>query len=179
MTVEVEGEGEDDEPKREVKSVVIKEVTSGSTQEIPCNAVFVAIGHSPNTDFLSGQVALNPKHKGYLQVEGMSSVTSVEGIFAAGDSADANYRQAITSAGSGAMAALDVERYLSEHGLGNEEEEVRACEVAKHNPKTIPNHCPITLIVAVRAPDARRDDVRVWLRGRGGRVQRLRGRRRG
>ncbi|GMH78927.1 hypothetical protein TL16_g07979, partial [Triparma laevis f. inornata] len=106
-----------------VKGAMIKDVNTGKLEEISCDAVFVAIGHSPNTEFLGGQIAHSKTHNGYLEVEGMSSRTNVAGIFAAGDSADAVYRQAITSAGSGAMAALDVERYLSEHGLGNEEEE--------------------------------------------------------
>ena len=126
LPAEAVEEGEEPtEPKKVVKAAVVKNSSTGETAEIACDAVFVAIGHSPNTEFLGGQIKESSEHKGYLAVDGMSSRTSVPGIFAAGDSADAVYRQAITSAGSGAMAALDVERYLSEHGLGNEEEEVR------------------------------------------------------
>ncbi|GMH87037.1 hypothetical protein TrST_g1512 [Triparma strigata] len=124
LPAEAVEEGEEPtEPKKVVKAAVVKNSSTGETAEIACDAVFVAIGHSPNTEFLGGQIKESSEHKGYLAVDGMSSRTSVPGIFAAGDSADAVYRQAITSAGSGAMAALDVERYLSEHGLGNEEEE--------------------------------------------------------
>lgn len=96
-----------------VTGVRIKNVKDGSTEEIPVMGVFIAIGHKPNTDIFEGQLELN---HGYIVVksgtEGNATATSREGIFAAGDVADHIYRQAITSAGSGCMAALDAERYL-------------------------------------------------------------------
>ena len=78
--------------------------------------MFVAIGHTPNTAFLQGKLDMNDK--GYIRwTQGFRTNTSVEGVFAAGDVADDYYRQAITSAGTGCMAALDAERYLAElHG---------------------------------------------------------------
>ena len=85
----------------------------GKTKEIDVHGVFIAIGHTPNTGIFEGQIDIN---SGYIQVEaglkGNATQTSVEGIFAAGDVADHVYRQAITSAGSGCMAALDAERFL-------------------------------------------------------------------
>ena len=75
--------------------------------------VFVAIGHQPNTAFLGGQVELDPQ--GYIKVQSPSSATNVEGVFAAGDVCDPNYRQAIVAAGRGCIAAMDVERFLQEH----------------------------------------------------------------
>ncbi len=96
-----------------VTGVRIKNVKDGSTKEIPVMGVFIAIGHKPNTDIFEGQLELD---HGYIVVrsgrEGNATATSKEGIFAAGDVADHIYRQAITSAGSGCMAALDAERYL-------------------------------------------------------------------
>jgi thioredoxin reductase (NADPH) len=109
-----------------VSGVVLKDVTTGETRELDCDAVFVAIGHIPNTNFLEGVVEFDPEHAGYVKTVGQSTKTSVAGIFAAGDVSDAVYRQAITSAGSGAAAALDAERYLSEEGLGNEAAELEA-----------------------------------------------------
>ena len=77
--------------------------------------MFLAIGHTPNTGFLKGQLDMN--EKGYVRwTAPFRTYTSVEGVFAAGDVADDYYRQAITSAGTGCMAALDAERYLTEHG---------------------------------------------------------------
>jgi pyruvate/2-oxoglutarate dehydrogenase complex dihydrolipoamide dehydrogenase (E3) component len=105
---------------------VLKDVTTGETRKLDCDAVFVAIGHIPNTNFLEGVVEFDPEHTGYVKTIGQSTKTSVPGIFAAGDVSDAVYRQAITSAGSGAAAALDAERYLSEEGLGNEAAELEA-----------------------------------------------------
>ena len=93
--------------------VRVKDVRTGTTQEIAAPGVFIAIGHHPNTQIFEGQLAMKG---GYLEVasgtQGNATQTSVPGIFAAGDVADSIYRQAITSAGSGCMAALDAERFL-------------------------------------------------------------------
>ncbi|MDX1504744.1 MAG: thioredoxin-disulfide reductase [Spongiibacter sp.] len=87
----------------------------GSTQELDVAGVFIAIGHKPNTDIFAGQLEM---HDGYLKIqsgtEGNATQTSIEGVFAAGDVADHIYRQAVTSAGFGCMAALDAERYLDD-----------------------------------------------------------------
>jgi thioredoxin reductase (NADPH) len=109
-----------------VSGAVLKDVVTGELRNIECDAVFIAIGHLPNTGFLKGVVEFDPEHAGYVKTYGQSTKTSVPGIFAAGDVTDAVYRQAITSAGSGAAAALDAERYLSEEGLGNEAAELEA-----------------------------------------------------
>ena len=96
-----------------VTGVRLKDVQSEATEEVALDGVFVAIGHAPNTEIFQGQLELN---NGYIVVKsglnGNATATSVEGIFAAGDVMDHNYRQAITSAGTGCMAALDAERYL-------------------------------------------------------------------
>ena len=89
---------------------------SGGQVKLDCRGVFMSIGHTPNTAFLKGKLEQN--EKGYLKwVRPFRTWTSVEGVFAAGDVADDYYRQAITSAGTGCMAALDAERYLAEKGL--------------------------------------------------------------
>ncbi len=96
-----------------VTGMRIKNRESGETEDIDLEGVFVAIGHSPNTQIFDGQLDMNA---GYIKVqsglEGNATQTSIEGIFAAGDVMDHTYRQAITSAGTGCMAALDAERYL-------------------------------------------------------------------
>ncbi len=96
-----------------VTGMRIKSTEDGSTKEIAVDGIFIAIGHKPNTDLFAGQ--LDMEH-GYLRVQGGSNgnatQTSITGVYAAGDCADHVYRQAITSAGSGCMAALDAERYL-------------------------------------------------------------------
>ena len=96
-----------------VNKIRIKNTQDGSTKEIDVMGVFIAIGHKPNTDIFEGQLEMD---HGYLKInsgtQGNATATSVAGVFAAGDVADHIYRQAITSAGSGCMAALDAERYL-------------------------------------------------------------------
>jgi len=91
----------------------LKNVQDGSTKDIAVDGVFIAIGHSPNTEIFAGQLAMK---KGYITVqggsEGNATATSIPGVFAAGDVADSVYRQAVTSAGSGCMAALDAEKFL-------------------------------------------------------------------
>ncbi len=99
--------------KMGVTGLRIKNVEDNSTKELELDGVFIAIGHSPNTSIFKGQLEMN---HGYLETQsgnnGNATQTSIPGVFAAGDVADSIYRQAITSAGSGCMAALDAERYL-------------------------------------------------------------------
>ena len=96
-----------------VTGVQLVSTKDGSTEEINVDGFFVAIGHAPNTTIFEGQLEFD---NGYIKVksglEGNATATSVEGVFAAGDVMDHNYRQAITSAGTGCMAALDAERFL-------------------------------------------------------------------
>jgi len=95
-----------------VTGVRVKNNVSGETKEIPCTGFFVAIGHKPNTDIFKEFIRLD--ETGYIQYEQPgSSKTNVAGVFVAGDAADKTYRQAITAAGTGCMAALDAERYLA------------------------------------------------------------------
>lgn len=92
----------------------LKDTVDGSGRELPLDGLFVAIGHHPNTELFAGQLAM--EENGYLVVEKGSSRTPVAGVFAAGDVADHAYRQAITAAGSGCMAAIDAERWLVTKG---------------------------------------------------------------
>lgn len=104
-TVEVKGDGQ------VVSSVLVKERTTGVENEIPATGFFVAIGHKPNTDIFADY--LNLDETGYIINVPGRALTNVEGVFVAGDAADHVYRQAITAAGTGCMAALDAERYLA------------------------------------------------------------------
>jgi thioredoxin reductase (NADPH) len=98
-----------------VTGVRLRSTVDDRVEELDSSGVFLAIGHTPNTDFLGGQVELD--EKGYVRwVKPQRTHTSVEGVFAAGDVADSYYRQAVTAAGTGCMAALDAERWLAEHG---------------------------------------------------------------
>jgi len=98
-----------------VSGVRLRDVESGEKRDLAVEALFVAIGHKPNTDLLRGQVELDPV--GYIKVESGGSRTSVEGVFACGDAMDPTYRQAVTAAGTGCMAAIDAERWLAAHGI--------------------------------------------------------------
>ena len=102
-----------------VTGMRLKDVTTGATRKVDLHGLFIAIGHQPNTGIFDGQLAMNG---GYLQVRsgsaGFATETSVPGVFAAGDCADPIYRQAVTSAGFGCMAALDADRYLEARAAG-------------------------------------------------------------
>jgi thioredoxin reductase (NADPH) len=94
-----------------VTHVRLKNVKSGTLTEVPADGVFIAIGHAPATDLVKGQIKL--KSSGYVEVAPNSTATSIPGLFAAGDVADETYRQAVTAAGLGCMAALEAERFMA------------------------------------------------------------------
>ncbi len=95
-----------------VTSLVVRDTVSGETRELPCDGLFIAIGHDPRSELVREQVHVDAA--GYVTVEGRSTHTNLPGVFAAGDLVDHTYRQAITAAASGCQAALDAERYLAE-----------------------------------------------------------------
>ena len=99
-----------------ITGVRVRDTETGAEEELPAGGLFVAIGHTPNTAFLEGQLELSPH--GYIRLcKAWRTETSVEGVFAAGDVMDDYYRQAITAAGTGCMAALEAERWLAHHGV--------------------------------------------------------------
>ncbi len=100
---------------RGVTHAILRDVASGALQEVATDGVFVAIGHAPQTELVRGKVELKPN--GYVMTAPNSTATSVDGLFAAGDVADDVYRQAVTAAGLGCMAALEVDRWLAAKGL--------------------------------------------------------------
>jgi thioredoxin reductase (NADPH) len=101
----------------QIEALRLEDTMSGELSDIAVGGLFVAIGHEPNTAFLRGQIELTAS--GYVKLrDARRMATSVEGVFAAGDVADDYYRQAVTAAGTGCMAALEAERWLAHHGLG-------------------------------------------------------------
>lgn len=125
-----------DEPYRALTGVRLRSTLDGSTHDFPLDGLFLAIGHSPNTSVFEGQVAMTPEGylltptalawRGVVAPEGLrdrmanyGTVTSVEGVFAAGDVVDTHYRQAVTAAGSGCAAAIDCEKWLEATGGGH------------------------------------------------------------
>jgi thioredoxin-disulfide reductase len=96
-----------------VSGIELRNNETNETEIINTDGIFVAIGHKPNTDFLNGKIELDSS--GYIITEGKSSKTNIPGVFAAGDVQDSKYQQAITAAGSGAIAALDAKEYLNEN----------------------------------------------------------------
>ncbi len=98
-----------------VTGVRLRDVRTDARRDLPVEALFIAIGHQPNTQLFDGQIALDDV--GYITVEPGTSRTSEAGVFACGDAMDPVYRQAVTAAGTGCMAAIDAERWLAEQGL--------------------------------------------------------------
>jgi thioredoxin reductase (NADPH) len=117
QVTEIEGD-----PK--VTGIRLRDAITGEESKLAVTGVFVAIGHIPRSDLVRGQVELDPD--GYVQVEGRTTSTSIEGVFAAGDLVDRVYRQAITAAGSGCAASIDAERWLAEVGVAPSDQEISA-----------------------------------------------------
>jgi thioredoxin reductase (NADPH) len=107
--------GKEEDGKKFVTGALLQNTKDGSTWEIPADGIFMAIGHQPNTSLFKG--FLDMDETGYLIVKPGTTKTNIEGVFAAGDVADKNYKQAITAAGSGCMAALDAQHWLEEQEL--------------------------------------------------------------
>ena len=104
-----------------VESVTLYNNQTGETCDLPTQGVFIAIGHKPNTDLFRG--VLNMDEVGYLITDDRTTKTNVDGVFASGDAQDSYYRQAVTAAGTGCMAAIDAERFLAEHSIEIEKSE--------------------------------------------------------
>jgi len=98
-----------------IRAVKLKNVKTGDERELPCKGLFLAIGHTPNTELFKNVIELD--EKGYIRLDRHGTATSIDGVFAAGDVADHEYRQAVTAAGTGCMAALDAERWLVAQGI--------------------------------------------------------------
>ncbi|MEV3903754.1 thioredoxin-disulfide reductase [Mycobacterium sp. NPDC050551] len=107
-----------------VTGIRLRDAITGEESKLAVTGVFVAIGHTPRSDLVRGQVELDSD--GYVQVEGRTTSTSIEGVFAAGDLVDRVYRQAITAAGSGCAASIDAERWLAEIGVAPVDQEISA-----------------------------------------------------
>jgi thioredoxin reductase (NADPH) len=104
--------GDNAPPK--VRAAVLRNLKTGDVSERPIDGIFIAIGHAPASQLVAGQIAMKPS--GYVKIAPHSTATSVPGVFAAGDVADDVYRQAVTAAGLGCMAALEAEKFLAAHG---------------------------------------------------------------
>ncbi len=102
--------GKEENGRKELTGVILENTMDHSTEEFKADGLFIAIGHKPNTNIFKGQLEMD--ELGYLKVKSGSTHTGVEGVFAAGDVADSKYRQAVTAAGTGCMAAMDAERWL-------------------------------------------------------------------
>lgn len=128
-----------------VEGARLKNNVTGEVKDIPLSAFFVAIGHQPNSDVFKGWLEMD--ETGYINTQPGTSKTNVEGVFAAGDVQDKIYRQAVTAAGSGCMAALDAERYLSHH-------ESEVVSIADLTEISIPEAVVLSQAVAVEEPAA-------------------------
>ena len=102
--------GKEEDGKKTMTGVILEDPRDHSTEEFNADGLFIAIGHKPNTNLFKGQLDMD--EVGYLKVKPGSTYTNIEGVFAAGDVADSKYRQAVTAAGTGCMAAIDAERWL-------------------------------------------------------------------
>ena len=102
--------GKEENGRKTMTGVILEDTKDHSTEEFKADGLFIAIGHKPNTDLFKDQLDMDDV--GYLKVKPGSTYTNIEGVFAAGDVADSKYRQAVTAAGSGCMAAIDAERWL-------------------------------------------------------------------